>query len=651
MQPERLGPYKITRLLGRGGMGAVYAAVNDETGEQAAIKLLSGHLADDEAFQQRFKQEVESLKRLLHPHIVQLFGFGEQDGHLYYAMELIEGRTLQEELTAGRRFHWREVVRLGIAISQALKHAHDRGIIHRDLKPANLLLDTDDHVKLADFGIAKLYGGTQVTAAGGVLGTADYMAPEQARGQIATTRCDLYSLGCVMYALLSGRPPFVGKSMVEVVTALQNDEPLSVRYWAADTPEPFDKIILQLLEKDPQRRIPTALALMNQLKAMEHALSLETRVMDDPESPRSGPPLSALPRTASKTEIVQFSAQPTAPFPVDKKPKDQPRTDDAEYRLADDSPTSITGHAKGSTPSSHTALSTQAGKKTGAGFDSDQKTTVDPSASKSAPAAAKPNKFTPVSPAELRGGTVSDDGALRQWLAAGVVAFIGLVAISMAIYLATRPPSADRLYSMASAAAQRGEETELIGVEGEISRFLELYPHDPRAPQMAEYARTISQFRQQRQIERRGRYGQADFDVSPVELAYADAMRLIAVDPETTLARLEALVAVYGRSSSESGDPSSNGSGAKTTAGESEISALAQKEIERLRPQVEKLIERQTAAVRRELQRAEALAKTDQTTARKIWQGIITLYGNKPWAQALVEEAQRHLRPENSPPE
>ena len=113
MPLERLGPYKLARMLGRGGMGAVYAASIETTGEKAAIKLLSAHLADDNAFRQRFTQEVETLKRLLHPHIVQLYGYGEEDGHLYYAMELVEGRTLQDEITTGRRFSWREVVRIG----------------------------------------------------------------------------------------------------------------------------------------------------------------------------------------------------------------------------------------------------------------------------------------------------------------------------------------------------------------------------------------------------------------------------------------------------------------------------------------------------------------------------------------------------------
>ena len=195
-------------------------------------------------------------------------------------MELIDGRNLQDELAAGRRFDWREVVRIGIAVSQALKHAHDRGIIHRDLKPANLLIDKQDHIKLTDFGIAKLYGGTNVTAEGGVLGTADYMAPEQADGKPVSSRCDLFALGSVLYALLTGRPPFTGKTVLEVITALHKTDPIPVRRLAPDTPAEFEQIIHQLLEKDPQKRIPTALALGKRLKAMEHGLSLETRVQD-----------------------------------------------------------------------------------------------------------------------------------------------------------------------------------------------------------------------------------------------------------------------------------------------------------------------------------------------------------------------------------
>ncbi len=140
MQPDHLGPYRIVRPLGRGGMGAVYEGVNGETGESAAVKILAGSLAGEEGFRQRFEAEIEALRMLRHPNIVRLFGFGEQEGFLYYAMELVDGPSLEQELRNGRRFTWLETARIGIETCRALRHAHDRGIIHRDIKPANLLL-------------------------------------------------------------------------------------------------------------------------------------------------------------------------------------------------------------------------------------------------------------------------------------------------------------------------------------------------------------------------------------------------------------------------------------------------------------------------------------------------------------------------------
>ena len=139
-------------------MGAVYRAVNVETDEPAAVKILSASLADDADFRQRFEAEIETLRKLRHPNIVRLFGFGEEEGQLFYAMELVEGNSLEQELQNGRRFDWREVAQIGLEMCRALRHAHDRGIIHRDIKPANLLLAVEGHVKLSDFGIARLFG-------------------------------------------------------------------------------------------------------------------------------------------------------------------------------------------------------------------------------------------------------------------------------------------------------------------------------------------------------------------------------------------------------------------------------------------------------------------------------------------------------------
>ena len=275
---QRLGPYLVQQPLGSGGMGTVFLGIDETTGERAAVKVLSPALGADANFRERFGTEIETLKKLTHPNIVQLLGFGEQDGQLFYAMEMVDGLSLQQELQAGRRFEWREVARIGVQICQALKHAHDRGVIHRDLKPANLLHTPDDQIKLADFGIAKLYGMSQLTVAGGVIGTADYMSPEQGDGRGVTARSDLYSLGSVLFTLLAGRPPFASRTAAEVIHKLHYEEAIPVRRLAPDTPEEFELIIAQLLEKDPAKRVATALAVANRLKAMEYGLSLETRV-------------------------------------------------------------------------------------------------------------------------------------------------------------------------------------------------------------------------------------------------------------------------------------------------------------------------------------------------------------------------------------
>ncbi len=262
-------------------MGAVYAGVDSDTGEAAAIKVLSPALAAEEGFRVRFEAEIESLKKLRHPNIVRLYGYGEQAGTLFYAMELVEGTSLEDELRAGRRFEWREVTQIAIKLCRALKHAHDHGVIHRDLKPANLLLSPDGQVKLSDFGIARLFGNTRLTSDGGVLGTAEYMAPEQADGRTVTDRCDQYSLGGVLYALLAGRPPFRAKSLVEMLQLQRFAEPEPVTRYAPQTPDELARIIHQLLSKEPQERFVNTLMLSRSLEAMERGLSLSLSRADD----------------------------------------------------------------------------------------------------------------------------------------------------------------------------------------------------------------------------------------------------------------------------------------------------------------------------------------------------------------------------------
>ena len=634
MPLEQLGPYKLDKVLGRGGMGAVYAGVNRETGEKAAVKVLSAHLADDSGFRERFKIEVETLKRLLHPNIVQLYGFGEEDGHLFYSMELVNGRSLQDELAAGRRFSWREVARIGIAVAQALKHAHDRGIIHRDLKPANLLLDEQDHIKLTDFGIAKLYGGTSVTADGGVLGTADYMSPEQAEGKQVTSRCDLYALGSVLYALLTGRPPFAGKTIVQVITALKNDPAIPVCRLAPDTPEEFESIVMQLLEKDPAKRIPTALALSNRLKAMEHALSLDTRVLKpgEPLADASGlvPDVGPAPSRGKTTT----GRDPGVTIPLNDAEAD-------EYRLAGETPTIVT--SGGSVVPSNRTQARSAGTRVtgfGPGGDSGTAATMDSLAPAAEPAVVPPKatRFTTVTETELRHGGVRrerDELGWKQWLAVGAVVALAVAVLAVGVFFAARSPSADQLYASVKAAADAGPE-ELSAAEDQLARFLEQFPADRRAGEVRSYQEDLELDRMERRFENRARRPKGVEALSPIERAYLEAVQTRLSDPEESLTRFQALVAVF----EGPVDPTLNAIQKKT---HQQCLDLARQQIERLEGTVKKINQEQRMSLRRQLERADKLAESDRPAAEKIWQGIVTLYAGKSWAKDLVEQAEARL--------
>jgi serine/threonine-protein kinase len=264
----KLGSWVIDRELGRGGMGRVYLAHEEPGGKQAAIKVLAAELAKDAGFLHRFEREIDALRQLDHPNIVHFYQAGCQDGHYYYAMEYVQGRSFEELLEEHQRLPWKEVLDAALQICPALKHAHDRGIIHRDLKPPNLLRGDDRVVKLTDFGIAKVFAGAQLTATGGIVGTAEYLSPEQAAGKPVTRRSDLYSLGVVLYALVTGRTPFEGEDFVDLLHKHrygQFDRPQKL---VPELPYEFDEVICNLLEKDPARRPLDALVLQRMLDSI-----------------------------------------------------------------------------------------------------------------------------------------------------------------------------------------------------------------------------------------------------------------------------------------------------------------------------------------------------------------------------------------------
>ncbi|MDR0338426.1 MAG: serine/threonine protein kinase [Planctomycetaceae bacterium] len=272
MQPEQLGPFRIGRVLGRGGMGAVYEGVHEQTGESAAVKVLLSTLQEDDELRLRFEAEIDTLKRLRHPNIVRLFGFGEEQGMLYYVMEMVDGPSLQQEMKRQRLFQWHEVAKIGLEMCSAFKHAHDRGITHRDIKPANILLERQGSLKLSDFGIAHFFGGQRLTEAHSVVGTLEYMSPEQALANPVNARSDLYSLGAVLYALLVGRPPFIAKSLPEILRKHQKNIIESIRSSRLDVPDELEIIIFDLLKITPEERPQHAYLVTKRFQSLLQAL-------------------------------------------------------------------------------------------------------------------------------------------------------------------------------------------------------------------------------------------------------------------------------------------------------------------------------------------------------------------------------------------
>ena len=296
---EYLGPYRILETIGRGGMGRIFRAQHAKSGEIVAVKLIADNVADDPNFRRRFDDEIVALTRLKHPNIVWVIGCGEEQGHLFYSMELVEGETLQERLRRERKLDWQTTVDLAIDICSALKFAHNFGVIHRDLKPSNLIFNSQGKVKIVDFGIAKLFGNTEQTVAGSVLGTADYMAPEQASGSEVNELTDLYALGNVLYACFAGHPPFKNRSLTGLIDSVRNETPRRIEELNPDVPLEIAELIHDLLGKTPRERPRTALAVMNRLMAIREGLRRATEATPatqaTPETPSTGPSLSPLP--------------------------------------------------------------------------------------------------------------------------------------------------------------------------------------------------------------------------------------------------------------------------------------------------------------------------------------------------------------------
>ncbi|MDZ4656456.1 MAG: serine/threonine-protein kinase [Bythopirellula sp.] len=618
MKIEKLGPYRIERQIGKGGMGAVYTATYEGSGGDAgmrvAIKALAPQLAMEEGFRERFEAEIESLKKLHHEGIVRLYGYGEQDGMLFYSMELVEGTSLEEEINKGRRFNFHETLQIGVQVCRALKHAHDHGIVHRDIKPANLLLTKDGRIKIADFGIARLFGGSQLTTAGGVLGTADYMSPEQADGRPVTEKCDQYSLGGVMYALLAGRPPFRAKSMPEMLQLQRFAEPEPVRRYAPETPEQLDRLIGQLLAKEPENRFPNVLVLGRHMEAMERALSRPANVAAE----------------AAELEIDW----PTAP--------------------AQPAATALMEHDATNAGGPQILLQSEA--PAGGSIDLYQAPTIDqpeePIVAASAVTPPKP-ATTPPRPAGTRFTTVDEEAQRHKRqeehesqvaLIARWVALVLLVGgLSWAGWKLLRPATADELFTKITTTIDSEGDADLRLIEAELMEFMKRFPEDSRATELTGYVDQLEFQRLQRQARTRSKVlGGKNLD--PIEQLYLNALAVAETDPVKSQATLSDLIDLYDPLGvTVDGKVATGNDRSALTEENRKWLVLARQELKKLNDKLADDAKAQLPSVQERLAAAGVVARNRPAQAKLMYQAIIRLYGNEPWAGDAVAQARAAL--------
>lgn len=275
-RPLRLNPgdkvdrYEIVARLGEGAYGQVYSARDPTIGRVVALKLIPSEDAEGQSEGSKiFAREVRAAGALHHPHIVTLYDAGQDGGWYYLAMELIEGQTLASQLKEKGRLATERVVEIGISVAEALDVAHQRGVVHRDIKPANLMIDGDEKVKVADFGIARILSsgrGTMTTSA--VVGTPHYMSPEQIRDDTIDGRADLYALGVVLYEATTGRKPFNGDTLTQLLSQILSATAKSPRTWNAEIPERLSLVIEKAMAKAPDARYARGKDLAEALRAV-----------------------------------------------------------------------------------------------------------------------------------------------------------------------------------------------------------------------------------------------------------------------------------------------------------------------------------------------------------------------------------------------
>jgi serine/threonine protein kinase len=592
MNERKFGPYQSVGVLGKGGMGTVFKAVHEVSGAHVAIKMLHAHESNDQYFRSRFESEIETLLKLQHPNIVRLLSYGEEEGEIYFAMELVDGSSLYDLQKHGRLFEWREVVDIAMQIAEGLKHAHDRGIVHRDIKPGNLLLTQANQLKITDFGIAKLFGGSQITLPGGIIGTVDFMSPEQAQGQLVTARSDLYSVGCVIYMLLARRVPWPAKNLSELLQNLQKPiRPLSA--FASDVPYSLDKIVAKLLERDPAKRIGSAQALVNRLQEL---LDEVVKVADAPTCLSDDASFDFLEdqKTEGGKSSKAVQVNPTVPSRSrenktasdELRPSLAPTIDDAgegEYQLAGDE---------------------QKGRR--------QKATY----------------YTEV--AELRTAPTktsipasSVSGHIWPYVLGLLILFgVGVYGV---IRVAMSEPTADELYQEISSSFDDPARLQTLS-----DQFVDRFPHDERSGELKQSVAKSNSDRYTKRLLLRLKL-RGNSALSTIESEYVRAIQLRDIEPDRCLSILESVIATF----TDVDDLNSD-----------DLSCLAAINgiIEAVRQESSQYQVKQIASLKRSLESAVSKMGSDPEQAKNMLSGIVSLYRDRTWAKGLVAEAEGLLK-------
>lgn len=663
-QPEfdYLGPYRVVMTLGRGGMGTVYKGVHAKHGEVVAIKVIAVGVANQSRFRRRFEGEIKTLQKLKHPNIVSLRGVGEEQGLLFYTMEFVDGYSLHEHLRRCSRLPWEDVVEIGIQTTAALKHAHDLGIIHRDLKPANLMLNPEGQLKLTDFGIAKLFGSTDMTAAGSVIGTADYMPPEQAEGKSVTVKSDLYSLGAVMYAMLCGKAPFTGKSVPEVLYSVRYNPVPRLEDRVSELPTALAELVHELLDKEPSRRPPTALVVGNRLKALQQGMkklaisrggragenrdkkgevgtqltSLDLSEVDDEElritsEVDAGSGLSS-DRVSRETRATNRSMHVEGlPDESDSEVEEGPGTHNRQTLLAPQKAEALGSREDIPGP----GLVARRGR---AEADSEEVDVSLDSVSSDTRVAlgGGPSHYTPVSADDVKPYSFAiaeeQEPSWGDWIhiasIAGIIVLL-LASVGFVVWM-VQPRSSDQIYGTILAAVDSGDDASLLSVKDDIDEFLQRFPDDPREAEIHSLSDETELTRWTRVLQRRAAREGGSNELTALEQGFLDCMLARSQDHELAEEKFSAFLMVFG--------PLQD-----LTREEKRLVDLVRFAYESGRS-VQHVDSVAIAQLEKLIRSAEKSLTGDKLYA--YYQNILLLYGDKPWAMGQVQRIRKKLEAE-----